>query len=87
MASQSFKLFQGSADPTSACGFDRSTSTEIEVWYDDDSGDPNSPYTITTLPGGSQLYKNDTLDANSVVDAAYLGGITGTPVTGNIGGH
>ena len=53
MAAQSFKLFQGSADSTSACGFDRNTLEEIEVWYDDTSS--GTPYDIATLPIGSQL--------------------------------
>ena len=83
MAAQSFKLFQGSADQTSACGFGRSTSAEIEVWYDDtNSGTPSSPYDITTLPSGSQLYKDNTLAANSALDSNHLGG-SGLPVAGN----
>ena len=81
MAAQSFKLFQGSADSTSACGFDRNTPEEIEVWYDDTSS--GTPYDIATLPIGSQLYQDNTLSTGDIrVDGASLGdGVTA--VTGD----
>ena len=71
MASISIKLFQASANSTSACGFDRADTTEIEVWYDDVSG------TIDlSADTGVQLYQTNALNPSTVVNAAYLG-VTG----------
>ena len=73
MASISIKLFQASANATSACGFDRADTTEIVVWYDDTNG--STPYTIETLPSGSQLYQESA--RTNVVNATYLDNVTG----------
>ena len=72
MASISIKLFQASANNTSACSFDRANTTEIEVWYDDVSG------TIDlSADTGVQLYQTNALSTSTVVDATYLNNTTG----------